>query len=112
MNSNNSRLRRLHHRPRRFFWIVFPLAGVSLIAVVSILSYVSISSGVWEGHNPVATALKYGQLQQRFAAADDTRPVLDPLTLYPKEDPIPNPPLADGYDTFSACMLIMDDNHR
>jgi hypothetical protein len=30
----------------------------------------------------------------------------------PKEDPIPNPPPADGNSTFSACLLVMDDNHR
>lgn len=30
---------------------------------------------------------------------------------YPVADPIPNPKPADGYNTFSACMLIMDDNH-
>eukprot|EP00934_Nitzschia_sp_Nitz4_P000737 Nitzschia sp. Nitz4//scaffold513_size4213//290//2075//NITZ4_009252-RA/size4213-augustus-gene-0.3-mRNA-1//1//CDS//3329553786//737//frame0 len=26
--------------------------------------------------------------------------------------PIPNPPLPDGNTTFSACLLVMDDNHR
>jgi len=29
-----------------------------------------------------------------------------------KEDPIPNPPLPSGNETFSACLLVMDDNHR
>lgn len=29
-----------------------------------------------------------------------------------KEDPIPNPPLSNGNETFSACLLVMDDNHR
>jgi hypothetical protein len=29
-----------------------------------------------------------------------------------KEDPIPNPIPADGNSTFSACLLVMDDNHR
>lgn len=33
--------------------------------------------------------------------------------VYPVEDPIPNPPVpADGYSTFSSCLLVMDDNHR
>ena len=31
---------------------------------------------------------------------------------YPVENPIPNPVPADGNSTFSACMLVMDDNHR
>ncbi|KAL7575540.1 hypothetical protein ACA910_020117 [Epithemia clementina (nom. ined.)] len=31
---------------------------------------------------------------------------------YPVENPIPNPPAADGNQTFSACLLVMDDNHR
>jgi hypothetical protein len=28
------------------------------------------------------------------------------------EVPLPNPPLSDGNTTFSACLLVMDDNHR
>lgn len=31
---------------------------------------------------------------------------------YPREEAIANPPLANGHDTFSACLLVMDDNHR
>lgn len=32
---------------------------------------------------------------------------------YPVEEPLPNPAVpADGYSTFSACLLVMDDNHR
>jgi hypothetical protein len=32
---------------------------------------------------------------------------------YPVEDPLPNiDPPPDGYETFSGCMLLMDDNHR
>jgi hypothetical protein len=40
---------------------------------------------------------------------------LNPMAavVYPVEDPIPNPPVpADGYSTFSSCLLVMDDNHR
>eukprot|EP00934_Nitzschia_sp_Nitz4_P004055 Nitzschia sp. Nitz4//scaffold133_size116822//179//1776//NITZ4_003788-RA/size116822-snap-gene-0.0-mRNA-1//1//CDS//3329535339//4045//frame0 len=29
-----------------------------------------------------------------------------------REDPIPNPPLADGATTMASCLFIMDDNHR
>lgn len=32
--------------------------------------------------------------------------------LYPPEEPLPNPEMSDGYNTFSACLLVMDDNHR
>ena len=32
--------------------------------------------------------------------------------IFPNETQITNPPLQDGATTFSACMLVMDDNHR
>ena len=32
--------------------------------------------------------------------------------IFPNETKIENPPLQDGATTFSACMLVMDDNHR
>lgn len=32
--------------------------------------------------------------------------------IFPNETQIENPPLQDGATTFSACMLVMDDNHR
>lgn len=32
--------------------------------------------------------------------------------IFPNETQLENPPLQDGATTFSACMLVMDDNHR
>lgn len=29
-----------------------------------------------------------------------------------EEPPLPNPPIPNGTETFSACLLVMDDNHR
>ncbi|KAG7345954.1 hypothetical protein IV203_005021 [Nitzschia inconspicua] len=36
----------------------------------------------------------------------------DTFSIDQPEDPISNPPLSDGNSTFSACLLVMDDNHR
>jgi hypothetical protein len=100
--------------------VLVPLLG-GVVLLVSILSLSIASNGLshLEQSNPIHTALSQFHNENSLlegqgdgAPVADTRPVLDPRKLYPFEDPDPNPPLADGHDTFSACMLVMDDNHR
>ena len=75
-----------------------------LLAVLLLVSYIS----VYLSHHlpdprlgPVHAALRsfsQSQTQQQH--------------YYPLEDPIPNPPVPDGHNTFAQCLLVMDDNHR
>ena len=55
-------------------------------------------------------------LQNRIQHTDiletETEAPFNETLAYPTEDPIPNPVPASGYDTFSACLLVMDDNPR
>jgi hypothetical protein len=77
--------------------LLFPLLVVVLILVSSQTFLLSKGLSGLEINNPVQSALL------SFSATE---------IEYPVEDPTPNPPPADGYNTFSACMLVMDDNHR
>lgn len=47
--------------------------------------------------------------KKEAVSEDPSFSILPPQVV---EDPISNPTLANGYDTFSACLLVMDDNHR
>jgi hypothetical protein len=77
--------------------LLFPLMVVVLIVVGAQTLLLSRGLGPMELFNPVHSALS------SFTVTNVT---------YPVEDPIPNPVPADGHDTFSACLLLMDDNHR
>lgn len=91
---------RIRRRGEAKLRLIVPLsAGVTVLWWVTMLMC-SVSFRSIETMNPVSLALGYN------------KHILDLRTLYPVEDPIPNPPLSNGYDTFSACMLVMDDNHR
>ena len=95
-------------------YLVIPLAGMTLVAVVSVLTLtISSSFTELEAANPISNALR-GRDNNNNNNNNNKHPlpILDPRKLYPVEEPIPNPPLANGTETFSACMLIMDDNHR
>lgn len=87
-----------------------PYAAVVFVLIMTafVLSLVGLSTNsslhLIESSNPVSQALrKFGKDNK------DARGIQD---LYPNDDVLPNPPLSDGYDTFSACLLVMDDNHR
>ena len=64
------------------------------------------------------TLLMHQQLHEfetrglRATLLDSTSSSSSFATFYPEEDPIPNPVPADGNETFAACLLVMDDNHR
>ena len=63
------------------------------------------------GNNDNAT----NRITSNSNAMDDTNNNVPPYTMNDgsiPEEPIDNPPLASGNDTFSACLLVMDDNHR
>jgi hypothetical protein len=64
-------------------------------------------------HNPVRHALLgySASYAPEAAAVSETKEELI-ARLYPNETAIENPPIQPGNSTFSACMLVMDDNHR
>jgi hypothetical protein len=82
-----------------------------ICATVVTFFSVSLTHGIrlslLEHDNPVEQALESFSSPQ-----PQQKETLDLNAVYPHEDPIPNPPPASGYDTFSACLLVMDDNHR
>lgn len=53
--------------------------------------------------DPAAASRGLG-LEQSQSQSNSPNPVI--------VEPIQNPELSDGHETFSACMLVMDDNHR
>jgi hypothetical protein len=100
---------------------IFPL--FLTVAFMACLVNFSISDGLssLEQNNPVLLALGNfhhdhhgGRITTSITTSTSNVSNRGPVAqvLYPEEDPIPNPELADGHDTFSACMLVMDDNHR
>ena len=116
------KFRRQHQSKHSILIIPFTM-GLCVVAFVSVLTLSAVSFGTTnmagEAANPVSKALLEGvnsnnanPINRLTTINNEDLPVLDARKLYPIEDPIPNPPLANGYDTFSACMLIMDDNHR
>ena len=89
-----------------------PSLPVVLLAITVCASSVAVvtfclthSLGPLEESNPISQALASSSMQSNSVPLD-----LD--QIYPREEPIPNPPPPDGHDTFSACLLVMDDNHR
>lgn len=88
-----------------------------LSTVVLFISFVFLSglTDLEHHHNPVATALdsfRKGTTAEGSEEASSTQSTVDFAALYPVEEPIENPTPADGYNTFAACMLVMDDNMR
>jgi hypothetical protein len=62
--------------------------------------------------HPKSKKMKKGYIKRIPSNGTFNTSIISPIE-YPIEDPIPNlRPTPDGYNTFSACMLVMDDNHR
>jgi hypothetical protein len=105
---------------------MFPL--FLTVAFMACLLNFSISDGLTslEQNNPVLLALRdlhhndmVGPSTRSMSTSEvitDSDPTSRGLGLEESPvvvvEPIPNPEPADGHDTFSACMLVMDDNHR
>jgi len=83
-------------RSKPLFRLVLPfLATLVLMVSVLTLSF-SHSLEYLEQQNPVALMLDRNYLRASSRQQDITH------VTYPVEDPIPNPPLSDGYNTFSS----------
>jgi hypothetical protein len=109
------------------------------IAIIIVISFgvllmfvISIASIPMEGNNndlnsPLIDSLNVFNVEQVDLAQNvtvvDTVGIVNRSRLltkeelikeyFPTEDQIPNPTtIPDGYETMSACMLVMDDNHR
>jgi hypothetical protein len=82
---------------------------VTLVVVTIVTTFTVSLQPSWrqlEAVNPIRQALTdYAARPKRVLTDDKSK-------LYPREAPIANPPLSDGNTTFSACLLVMDDNPR
>lgn len=95
--------------------------GALVTAAASLLFVVS-AFGVWHLHRSLSVAhpsfdFKSGNHHHHRSHNDPIRDALAQSSTthtvtYPVEKPLPNPPLPNGNDTFSSCLLVMDDNHR
>lgn len=89
-------------RPFRFLMIpTLVLLVLSLIALNTVIHH-------RVRHLEAENFLTQAGLSQSIAIHNQNKAL-----LYPREQPIPNPPLPnDGSTHFSACLLVMDDNPR
>lgn len=93
--------------------LALPVLCLATIFLVSLISF-SISSRLrsLESSNPVTQSLQtFADHGSTGRTAEHNHPPVHKIT-YPVEEPIPNPEPADGQNTFAACLLVMDDNHR
>jgi hypothetical protein len=97
---------------RRQGRMYYVFAGLMVVAVFSFLQTVNVlnSSGSNDDVHAVTTSLK--NFVQSRTQAHQTVHDINTRVAEDKEEPIPNPVPADGNTTFSACLLVMDDNHR
>lgn len=101
-------------KPSTLSYVLLVLLGISVCSFVQMKGLLQAydSSGDGQGsHHQTAlesslSAFKSGKKEAALPAEDA---MLSPAVV---EDPIPNPELTNGYETVSACLLVMDDNHR
>jgi hypothetical protein len=95
--------------PMRMYYV---FAGLMVVALFSFLQTVNVlnSSGANNDEHALTTSLK--SFVQTGTQAHQTVQDRNTKVAEEKEEPIPNPIPADGNTTFSACLLVMDDNHR
>jgi len=78
------------------------------------MAFFGLICGIWSIHCFLVAhnVLRHDENPIQKAIYASQSPILEASSIYPVEPPIENPPFADGNSTFSACLLVMDDNHR
>ena len=84
---------------------------------ISVCSFVQIKGLLHAYDNEDAAKTAVESSLNAFLGKSDLKKPVTPVeyAIMPPdavEPPIPNPELPNGYDSFSACLLVMDDNHR
>ena len=82
---------------------MIPLLGAVLLVVASTSFFHSVHFLSSTGDHAIKASLK------EFKNEEDGNLLMQ---WNHTEAALPNPKLVSGYDTFSACLLVMDDNHR
>ncbi|KAL3935442.1 MAG: hypothetical protein SGBAC_009039 [Bacillariaceae sp.] len=101
-------------KPSTISYVLLVLLGISVCSFVQMTGLLQAydSSGDSQGshqQNALESSLSAFKSGKKEAALPTENAMLSPAVV---EDPIPNPELTNGYETVSACLLVMDDNHR
>eukprot|EP00980_Cylindrotheca_fusiformis_P022082 scaffold8973_cov78-Cylindrotheca_fusiformis.AAC.3 len=123
-NNNNNNNNRGGTRMYIVFTMLVAVTAVSFLQMVNVMHV----SGGWDTNNvgdnhqhqavlqslnAFSSQQSRNQQQQQQQTKKNKKKAANPDTSVDEdEDPIPNPPIQDGNTTFSACLLVMDDNHR
>jgi hypothetical protein len=100
------------------FVSLFLYPVIALLGVVAIVAIFSISTlPMNDNVSPVFESLSVYNERNLHVSESSVETIFSKEELikkyFPHEEPIRNPTdIPDGYSTFSACMLVMDDNHR
>ena len=99
-------------KPNALSYVLLVLLGISLYSFVRLKGLLH----AYDNEDPPKTAVEsslndfLGKSDlKRSASSEQSYSIMPPSAV---EDPVPNPELVNGYDSFSACLLVMDDNHR
>lgn len=101
ISPSNPRIRGSSHSMAYFFLVLLLIASLSFFQTVHMINTHDNGHVVKESLDSfVKQRPKHLTLTNYLSSIDE------------KEEAIPNPIIADGNATFSACLLVMDDNHR
>lgn len=99
--------------PTHLFYVFGALMVVALFSFLQTVNVMN-ASGVHkdEAHAVMASLKAFTHSRKNKMQKATTTTIQHRTAADEREDPIPNPIPADGNTTFSACLLVMDDNHR